>query len=171
VPAGQNVRVVGTAARARSLASAGIDRAAASTAALLAIPSLWVALFVVGPIVVLCAFSVGIFAQLGSQPNVGFVRWTEVIHDGLYLRLFWKSFLTALVIGIGCVLVAYPTGYFLAFGVRKRRYLLLLALLAPFWTSYVLRILAWRVVLGDGGLINTLAYAINLRPPGESAKF
>ena len=53
------------------------------------------------------------------------------------------------------VLLAYPTGYFLAMCVRRRKYVLLLLIIAPFLTSYLLRVLAWKVILGDAGVINS----------------
>ena len=51
------------------------------------------------------------------------------------------------------VLLAYPIGYFLALCVRKRKYVLLLVIIAPFLTSYLLRVLAWKVILGERGVV------------------
>jgi spermidine/putrescine transport system permease protein len=61
------------------------------------------------------------------------------------------------------VLLAYPVGYFLALVVRKRKYILLLLIIAPFLTSYLLRVLAWEVILGDSGVINSFLSLIHLR--------
>jgi spermidine/putrescine transport system permease protein len=83
----------------------------------------------------------------------------------VYLRLFWKSVKMALVVSVLVVLVAYPLAYFLALSGTKRKYVLLLLLIAPFLTSYLLRVLAWKVILGDSGVINTFLFWTGLRSP------
>ena len=62
----------------------------------------------------------------------------------------------SLIVSAIVVLLAYPLAYFLALSGTKRKYVLLLLLIAPFLTSYLLRVLAWKVILGDNGVINTL---------------
>ena len=83
----------------------------------------------------------------------------------MYLRLFWKSVKMALVVSVLVVLVAYPLAYFLALSGTKRRYVLLLLLIAPFLTSYLLRVLAWKVILGDQGVVNSFLFWTGLRAP------
>jgi spermidine/putrescine transport system permease protein len=65
------------------------------------------------------------------------------------------------------VLLAYPVGYYLALVARRRKYVLLLLIIAPFLTSYLLRVLAWRVILGAEGVINTLLSSVGLRDEGD----
>jgi spermidine/putrescine transport system permease protein len=83
----------------------------------------------------------------------------------VYLRLFWKSVKMALVVSVLVVLVAYPLAYFLALSGTKRKYVLLLLLIAPFLTSYLLRVLAWKVILGDQGVVNSFLFWTGLRAP------
>ncbi len=73
----------------------------------------------------------------------------------------------SLTVSIVVVLLAYPTGYFLALCVRKRKYVLLLLIIAPFLTSYLLRVLAWKVILGDAGVVNSFLFWTGLREPGD----
>jgi spermidine/putrescine transport system permease protein len=61
------------------------------------------------------------------------------------------------------VLLAYPVAYYLAMSGTKRKYVLLLILIAPFLTSYLLRVLAWKVILGNNGVLNTFLYWTGLR--------
>jgi spermidine/putrescine transport system permease protein len=79
------------------------------------------------------------------------------------MGLFWKSVRISLTVSVIVVLLAYPVGYFLALVVRKRKYILLLLIIAPFLTSYLLRVLAWEVILGDSGVINSFLSLIHLR--------
>jgi spermidine/putrescine transport system permease protein len=61
-----------------------------------------------------------------------------------------------LLVSVAAVLLAYPLAYFLAFVVRRHRYTLLLVMLAPFFTSYLLRVYAWSVILPGHGTLNSV---------------
>jgi spermidine/putrescine transport system permease protein len=91
--------------------------------------------------------------------------WRSVAHDHIYLRLFWKSAQMSLIVSAIIVVLAYPLAYYLALSGTKRKYILLLLLIAPFLTSYLLRVLAWKVILGGQGVINTFLFWTGLRSP------
>ena len=69
---------------------------------------------------------------------------------------------------VAATVAAYPLAYFLSFVARKHRYTLLLLLLAPFFTSYLLRVIAWQVILNDNGVVNSLVQDIGLRAAGAA---
>jgi spermidine/putrescine transport system permease protein len=69
----------------------------------------------------------------------------------------------ALIVSALVVLAAYPLAYFLALSGSRRKYVLLLLLIAPFLTSYLLRVLAWKVILGNQGVINSFLAWTGLR--------
>jgi spermidine/putrescine transport system permease protein len=71
------------------------------------------------------------------------------------------------VVSVITVVAAYPLAYFLAFVAGKRRYALLMVLLAPFFTSYLLRVIAWQVILNNHGVFNSLLWDLGLRPQGD----
>jgi spermidine/putrescine transport system permease protein len=79
----------------------------------------------------------------------------------------WKSVRTALIVSVSCVLIGYPIAYFLAFVAGGRRYVLLLLIIVPFWTSFLLRVLAWKVILGSNGVINSFLFSTGLRDEGN----
>ena len=84
----------------------------------------------------------------------------------IYLQLFWKSAQMSLIVSVDrSSLLAYPLAYYLALSGTKRKYVLLLLLIAPFLTSYLLRVLAWKVILGDQGVINSFLFWTHLRSP------
>ena len=127
---------------------------------LLGIPVLWLVVFFLVPIGFVAAYSVdalsiapgthpltldGWRALFGNDPFVGFA----------YLNLFWKSVKMSLIVSAIIVALAYPLAYYLALSRTKRKYVLLLLLIAPFLTSFLLRVLAWKVLLGDEGPINS----------------
>ncbi len=73
----------------------------------------------------------------------------------IYLILLVKSILMSLVATTIIILMAYPMAYFLAFRVTKHKILWLIIITIPFWTSYLLRVFAWKVILGFNGVINS----------------
>ena len=64
----------------------------------------------------------------------------------------------SLIISVVAVVAAYPIAYYIALIASKRKYVLLLLILAPFLVSYFLRLLAWKVILGDQGVINSFLW-------------
>src|SRR5512132_860764 len=128
---------------------------------------LWLLLFFVAPVAYVAAYSVGAIKLFPTDTGViSLDGWRHFCGGGsIYLGLFWKSIRVSLTVSVVVVLLAYPVGYFLALCVRKRKYVLLLVIIAPFLTSYLLRVLAWKVILGDRGVINSALYQLHLRQP------
>ncbi|HET9114575.1 MAG TPA: ABC transporter permease [Gaiellaceae bacterium] len=89
--------------------------------------------------------------------------WYRLFHQG-YMSLFWKSAQMSLIVSALVVAAAYPLAYFLALSGTRRKYVLLLLLIAPFMTSYLLRVLAWKVILGDQGVINSALSSLGFHP-------
>ena len=69
--------------------------------------------------------------------------------------LMLKSIVVSLAATALVVLLAYPMAYFLAFRVKRNKTLWLVLLTIPFWTSYLLRVFSWKIVLGYNGAINS----------------
>lgn len=126
------------------------------TAELLAGPLIWLLLFFVIPVLFVAAYSVGGVKLFPTDTGVvSLGSWQRLLTGSVYMGLFWKSIRMSLTVSVVVVLLAYPTGYFLSMCVGRRRYVLLLLIIAPFLTSYLLRVLAWKVILGDAGVINS----------------
>ena len=64
---------------------------------------------------------------------------------------------------VWAVIIAFPVAYYLAFGIKKSKYIWLLIIITPFLTSYLLRIFAWKIILGDQGLINSALFSLGAR--------
>ncbi len=77
--------------------------------------------------------------------------WTNPLYRTLMLRSLWISgAVTAIT-----VLLAYPIAYYVSFHGGRRKALWLFLITIPFWTSYLLRVFAWKVILGNGGVLNS----------------
>src|SRR2546421_11222388 len=138
-----------------------------TTASLLGLPIGWLAVFFVLPIAIVAAYSFDVYSLFPGPHGFTLSAWREVAHENVYLRLFWKSVKMSLTVSVVIVVLAYPLAYYLALSGTKRKYILLLLLIAPFLTSYLLRVLAWKVILGDQGVINSFLFWTGLRAEGD----
>ena len=138
-----------------------------ATPGLLGPPVGWLVVFFLVPVGIVAAYSVDALSILPGSHSLSLSAWHDLIHGGVYLRLFWKSVQMSLEVSAVVVVLAYPLAYYLALSGTKRKYILLLVLIAPFLTSYLLRVLAWKVILGDQGVINTFFFWTGLRSPGH----
>jgi len=98
--------------------------------------------------------------SLKNQNGLGFSEgWTlaqygEVLGRASYRALFLRSVLISAAGTVVTVGLAYPMAYFVAFHTRHK-FIWLVALTIPFWTSYLLRVFAWKIILGFNGVINS----------------
>jgi len=138
-----------------------------TTPGLLGLPLAWLVIFFVVPIAIVAAYSFDIYSLFPGNHGFTLGAWRGFAHDPVYLRLFWKSVQMSLIVSTIIVVLAYPLAYYLALSGTKRKYILLLVLIAPFLTSYLLRVLAWKVILGDQGVVNSFLFWTGLRSPGN----
>jgi spermidine/putrescine transport system permease protein len=123
--------------------------------ALMSPPVLWLALFFVLPLLIMATFSFRA-GSFGPERDVfSLAAYRAYFSNPGFQRLLLQSALVALQTGLFSVLLAYPLAYFLVFRAGPARVMLLTILIVPAWTSYLLRILAWKLILGSGGLLNT----------------
>ena len=134
-----------------------------ATTGLLTPPVLWLGIFFLVPVVLIFLYSVNVFAFFPGTQAFTMDAWRDFLDGGPFLDLFWKSVRMSLIVSVAAVVAAYPIAYFLALVATKRKYVLLLLILAPFLVSYFLRILAWKVILGDQGVVNSFFYWTGLR--------
>jgi spermidine/putrescine transport system permease protein len=140
-----------------------------TTPGLLGLPLGWLVVFFLIPIGIVAAYSVGaLYLSIypGAHP-ITLQAWHDFLHGSNDLRLFWKSMKMSLIVSGICVLLAYPVAYYLALSGTKRKYVLLLVLIAPFLTSYLLRVLAWKVILGSQGVVNSFLFWTGARSPDD----
>ena len=136
-----------------------------STPTLLGLPLAWLVVFFVVPIGIVAAYSFDVYSIDMGPHGFTLTAWHDFLHSAVYLKLFWKSVKMSLTVSALVVLLAYPLAYYLALSGTKRKYVLLLLLIAPFLTSYLLRVLAWKVILGEQGVINSFLFWTGIRSP------
>ena len=120
----------------------------------------WLVCFFLLPLVSVFIYS---FIERGTY---GGVRWRFTLEnygrlfDGLYLGILWRSVSTALVCTAVCLLLGYPFAYYLARYRPKHRHILLLLVVVPFWTNFLIRTYAWILILRTEGLLNNFLNAV-----------
>ena len=97
-----------------------------------------------------------------SDPQLGFGNFQWYLSDAVQRDVLVRTFTTALIVTVVCLLVGYPYAYaMVAFG-PKVRALLTLLILVPFWTSLMVRTFAWVILLQDNGPVHTALSFIGL---------
>jgi spermidine/putrescine transport system permease protein len=131
-------------------------------AVLMTPPSLWMLVLFVAPLLAMLLFSFRAGTSGAARDTWTLANYANFLGNLPYQRLLLNSTLTALLTAIGAIVLAYPLAYYLAFGAGSKRMTLLTLIILPAWTSYLLRIFAWRVILGSNGLFNSLLLSLGL---------
>jgi len=126
----------------------------------------WLAIFFVLPMIFM--FSVSLYE--GSLDTTYEFTWHW---DNYRIALetfdtqFVRSFLYGGIATLLCLLIAYPLAYAIAFKAGKWRNVLLLAVIAPFFTTYLIRTYAWQTILSNDGVVVDFFHTIGVVPDGE----
>lgn len=131
------------------------------------IPYLWLLLFFALPfaIVLKISFSSAAIAIPPYEPTFNYVdealniflnlgNYFLLMDDSLYYMAYLSSLKTAFVATLGCLILGYPMAYAIARAPAKMQTVLLLLVLMPSWTSFLIRVYAWMGLLSNNGLIN-----------------
>ncbi|MBW8011546.1 MAG: ABC transporter permease [Chloroflexi bacterium] len=122
----------------------------------------WLIFFFAIPLVIIL-----ILSFLDNSPN-GRIVWNIQLDnyirfaDQLYIKIFIRSFFIALITTIICLLIGYPMAYWMANQSLKKRNTFLLLIMLPFWTNFVIRTYAWKMLLARQGQINQLLIALKI---------
>lgn len=128
---------------------------------LLILPALgWFLWFLLIPLSIVLVYSL---STRGTYGGIVFHFNTENYlraTDWIYLKIFWNSFKLATLTSFCCLLIGYPMAYVMATSSRAIRSLLLILVIIPFWTNFVVRAYAMRVLFGELGPLNRLLMSI-----------
>ena len=129
--------------------------------ALSAPATLYVGLLVAAPLVILVAYSLWTQNYVTVDRTPTLANYREAFTDPLVRHLMVRSILIAAAVTVATVALAYPIAYFIALKARKKT-LWLLLITIPFWSSYLLRVFAWKLILGFNGVMNSALLAIGV---------
>ncbi len=96
-------------------------------------------------------------------------NFTGILSDPLYAIIMLRSLWIAGLVTLATVVTAYPVAWYLAFQAGRRRGLVLFLVTLPFWTSYLLRVFAWKIVLAYNGVLNSALMGLGIWDTPSSA--
>lgn len=114
----------------------------------------WLAAFVVAPAVILVVYSFSTRDELGRVIFTFTLENYQRVFDPVYLGVFGRSAGYAALTTALCVALAYPVAWYIARAAEPWRQRLLLLVMIPFWTSFLIRTYAWITILKEEGLLN-----------------
>lgn len=115
-------------------------------------------LFLVAPVVIILAVSFWDYTEFSLIPDFVLTNYIEIFESGVTYSTYLNTFKFAFLGCLFTVIIGFTLAYFLAFHVRTLRWQIILFLICtiPFWTSNIIRMIAWIPVLGRNGLMNSL---------------
>ncbi|MFA6154573.1 ABC transporter permease [Mesorhizobium sp.] len=107
------------------------------------------------PILVVIAHSFWTQHYLTIDRTFTLENYRVALTEPIYRDLLWRSLYISLTVSLLTVLLAYPIAYFISFHGGRHKSLWLFLITIPFWTSYLLRVMSWKVILGYNGVLNS----------------
>jgi putrescine transport system permease protein len=147
----------------------------------ISVPYLFMLLFFSLPFLVVLKISVSEAEGVHFKSLFDYVDGALVMHlklanyaflasDPLYLKTYLSSIRFAAISTVICLFIGYPFAYFMTKARPTMRPVLVMLVSLPFWTSYLLRIYAWKGLLDDQGVVNHLLMALHLVSPDDPLK-
>tara|TARA_Y100000996_G_scaffold326438_1_gene262491 strand:- start:979 stop:1839 length:861 start_codon:yes stop_codon:yes gene_type:complete len=107
------------------------------------------------PLIVLLTLSFWIQEYLDFIRTFSLKNYLDFFQKPIYTKILFKSIRMSGMVTFVTVLLAYPMAYYIAFRVKQNKLIWLILITVPFWTSYLLRVFAWKIMLGYNGVINS----------------
>ncbi|MFC3851358.1 ABC transporter permease subunit [Salinispirillum marinum] len=138
-------------------------------------PYLWLGIFFLLPFFIVAKISFA-DAQISIPPYSAMMEWVDnalnirlslgsyiwLFGDTLYINAYWNSLKIAFFSTVFCLLIGYPMAYAIAKAPAYQQPTLLLLILMPSWTSFLIRVYAWMGLLSNSGYINTFLQSIGI---------
>lgn len=121
---------------------------------------LWTTLFTIVPLVIIFIFSISASSKIGQLSTDFTISRYKQFFEPIYLDVFFRSIKLSLYSTLLCFIIGYPVAYIIASKEMRVRNFLILFIILPQWTNFLLRTYAWMSILKDNGPIN--AFLINM---------
>ena len=117
-------------------------------------------------VLLLCVFMLfpvcRIFLLSFFDPDFTTQHYVQIFHGGIYLQVFLRTLIVALMVSLCCLILGYPVAYLLADLSTKTARILLMIVILPMWIGILVRTYAWMVLLGRHGFLNKILIYFNL---------
>lgn len=125
---------------------------------------IWMTLFLVAPMLMMVYVSFWTQTTFAITPDLTTKSWVTFFTSETYLNSLWTTIRIWLIVLVATIVVGYPAALFVGLFVRNKtlQTALLVLCVIPFWTSFLIRVLAWRPMLGKEGAINLILMKLNI---------
>lgn len=137
------------------------------------VPYLWFIMLALVPLMIVLKISL---SEMQSTSVSNMIDWTQgwptiklnfanylfLASDSLYIQTYISSIQYAFITTIICLTIGYPFAYFMARSPKHLQPMLLMLIMLPFWTSFLLRIYAWKTLLVSNGVINNVLMSLHM---------
>jgi putrescine transport system permease protein len=144
-----------------------------SRSLIIGVPYFWFGLLAAIPLLIVLKISLSTM-EMASVSNM--IDWSKgwptltlnfesfqfILKDALYVKTYLSSIKYALITTIICLAIGYPFAYFMARAPKHIQPTLLMLIMLPFWTSFLLRIYAWKTLLVNNGVINNVLMSLDI---------
>lgn len=145
------------------MATARLDQEARQGLRLIAPPFVYALLMLAAPLATILAYSFFKDDYLTVIREFTLENYRAVWSDPIFHRIMIRSLVVAALVTLATVVLAFPVAYYLSFVVGPRHKSLWLFLITiPFWTSYLIRVFLWRVIMAPNGVVNSVAQPLGL---------
>jgi putrescine transport system permease protein len=141
----------------------------------LCISYFWLIFLVMSPLLLILGISLS-YESFGKLPYIFFIKLTDVLpeikpnwnnlklvfHESIILKSFFVSLKLSVIGTISCLLVSYPMAYGIFRSKKQHKNILMLLILIPFWTSLIVRVYAWIILLRNNGVINNFLMYLDI---------
>jgi spermidine/putrescine transport system permease protein len=124
--------------------------------------SFWLFIIVITPVILMFIMSFKLKSGYDIVNTFTFGNYLEFFRNPTYWKILLKSFRMAFTVSFTAIVASYPLAYFISRRLRKFRNLFYMMIITPLWVSYLIRIIAWRTILGNKGLLNSLLMNIGI---------
>jgi putative spermidine/putrescine transport system permease protein len=153
----------------RRLAGLFYGRPKLQLGALLTGPGAWLVVLYLGSLVVLLITAFWTVDPLSGKVVQGFSleNFESLWNEPVYRTIVWRTVRTALLVTVTDAIIAFPIAFYMAkVAGRKTKGLLVVAVLMPLWSSYLVKVLSWRTILSEEGVLNWALQPFGLHGPG-----
>jgi putative spermidine/putrescine transport system permease protein len=134
---------------------------------LLAAPVGWLVIGYLGSLAVLLATGFWSLGELSGEVERNFTldNFSDIVTEPVYRSIIGRTVLIALLVTLTDILLALPLAFFMAKVARRSRGLLVIAVLVPLWSSYLVKVYAWKTILAEDGAFNWALEPLGIHSP------
>ena len=154
----------------RKLAGLFHGRPRLQVGALLAAPAAWLVILYLGSLVILLVTAFWTVDPLSGSvlKEFNLENFEDLVNEPVYREIVWRTVRTAIFVTLTDAVIAFPIAFYMAkVAGRRGKAALVIAVLMPLWSSYLVKVLAWRELIAEHGIINWALNPIGLHGPTE----